>query len=175
MSNATLAPIDDIHLKIFDEICEERFSKINVDTVLTTIVDNVSSDVLPHLAEQYHIMGNEGWLHASTEEEKRALIKSAIKIHRYKGTKFALLEIFRTLNLVGEVTEWFEYGGEPYHFRVQFELDRVFDEIFEQEILDLINENKNVRSILETLVMHIFLKNQIHFTSAVITFEELTV
>lgn len=173
MSN--LAPIDDINLKIFDEICEERFSKINVDTVLTTIVDNVSSDVLPHLAEQYHIMGNEGWLHATTEQEKRALIKSAIKIHRYKGTKFALLEIFKTLNLAGSVSEWFEYGGNPYHFKVQFDMDRIFEENFEKEILDLINENKNVRSILETLVLHLYLKNRLHFTSAVITFEELTV
>ena len=107
MSN--LSPINDMHIKIFDEICEERFSKIDIDTLLVIIIDNLPSDALPHLAEQYHITGNEGWLHANTENEKRALIKNAIKIHRYKGTKYALLEIFNTLNLMGTITEWFEY------------------------------------------------------------------
>lgn len=30
---------------------------------------------LPHLAEQYHITGNEGWLQCRNDEEKRDLIK----------------------------------------------------------------------------------------------------
>ena len=171
----SLAPINDINLQIFDEICEERFRKIDVTTVLVTIVDNVPTSALPHLAEQYHITGNEGWLHANTEEEKRALIKSAIKIHRYKGTKYALLEIFKTLNLTGSITEWFEYGGDPYHFKAQFDMDTIFEEKFEKEILDLINENKNVRSVLETLVLHLLTKNYLKIASAVITFEEITV
>ena len=55
-----LAPINDINLQIFDEICDERFKKLNIDAVLVTIVDNVPTSALPHLAEQYHIMGNEG-------------------------------------------------------------------------------------------------------------------
>ena len=94
---SSLAPINDINLNIFDEICEERFGKLDIDTVLVTIIDNLPTSALPHLAEQYHITGNEGWLHATTEDAKRALIKSAIKIHRYKGTKFALQEIFDSL------------------------------------------------------------------------------
>lgn len=170
-----LAPINDINLQIFDEICEERFKKLNIDAVLVTIVDNVPTSALPHLAEQYHIMGNEGWLHASSESEKRALIKSAIKIHRFKGTKFALLEIFKTLNLNGKISEWFEYSGAPYHFKVQFDTDKIFEQVFEKEVLDLINENKNVRSVLECLILHLITKNKLVFASAVITFEELTV
>lgn len=171
----SLAPINDINLKIFDEICEERFSKIDIDTLLVIIIDNLPADALPHLAEQYHITGHEGWLYATTELEKRNLIKSAIKIHRYKGTKYALEEIFKTLNIVGKVIEWFEYGGDPYHFRVQFDVDTLFEETFENEILDLINENKNVRSVLESLIFHLMTKAKIRFTSAVVTFEEIIV
>lgn len=37
MSN--LAPINDINLKIFDEICEERFWNLNLDAVLVSIID----------------------------------------------------------------------------------------------------------------------------------------
>lgn len=49
MSN--LSPINDINLKIFDEICEERFKGIDLNVLLVTIIDNVPSDALPHLAE----------------------------------------------------------------------------------------------------------------------------
>ena len=92
----SLAPIDDINLKIFDEICEERFAGLDLECILVSIIDNVPADALPHLAEQYHITGNEGWLQALNEQEKRELIKSAIKMHRYKGTKYAIEEIFKT-------------------------------------------------------------------------------
>ena len=100
MSKKTLAPINDVNLKIFDEICEERFAQLDLESLLVSIIDNVPVDALPHLAEQYHITGNEGWLQALSETEKRNLIKSAIKMHRYKGTKYALEEIFKTLNIV---------------------------------------------------------------------------
>lgn len=170
-----LAPVNDINLKVFDEILEEQFSKIDVKSVLVTIIDNAPSDALPHLAEQYHITGNEGWIHAKTENEKRSLIKSAIKIHRYKGTKFALQELFKTLNLNGQIYEWFNYGGEPYHFKVDFNLQKFFDENFEKELLDLINENKNVRSVLEALIIYLYNKKRLVFANAVITFEEITV
>lgn len=172
---SSLAPINDINLNIFDEICEERFGKIDIDTVLVAIIDNLPTSALPHLAEQYHITGNEGWLHATTEDAKRALIKSAIKIHRYKGTKFALLEIFDSLNLVGEISEWFEYGGDPYHFRAKFDTHSLFEDKLEKELLDLINENKNVRSVLECLVLHLLTEHYLKIASAVITYEEVTV
>ena len=117
-SKKTLAPVNDINLKIFDEICEERFAQLDLESLLVSIIDNVPVDALPHLAEQYHITGNEGWLQALSETEKRNLIKSSIKMHRYKGTKYALEEIFKTLNIVGNIEEWFNYGGDPYHFKV---------------------------------------------------------
>ena len=37
----SLAPIDDINLKIFDEICEERFAGLDLECILVSIIDNV--------------------------------------------------------------------------------------------------------------------------------------
>lgn len=173
MSN--LAQVNDINLKVFDEICEERFSNIDINKVLVAIIDNVPSSALPHLAEQYHITGNEGWLYANTELEKRNLIKSAIKIHRYKGTKYAIEEIFKTLNIIGKVTEWFEYGGAPYHFTINFDIERAYDDAFETSLLELVNENKNVRSVLEKLIINLTRKTNAPFGSAVVTSEEVLV
>ena len=33
-----------------------------------------------------------------------------------RGAKYAIEEIFNTLNIVGNIKEWFNYGGKPYYF-----------------------------------------------------------
>ena len=38
---SSLASIEDINLKIFDEICEERFSNLELDVILVSIIDNL--------------------------------------------------------------------------------------------------------------------------------------
>ena len=157
----SLAPIDDINLKIFDEICEERFAGLDLECILVSIIDNVPADALPHLAEQYHITGNEGWLQALNEQEKRELIKSAIKMHRYKGTKYAIEEIFKTLNIVGKVI-------------LQI-FNRSINEETEKKLRDLINEYKNERSWLEEIQFYLTTNAKMHAYSACITQETITV
>jgi len=147
-----LAPIDDINLKVFDEICEERFSNINLDVVLVSIIDNLPSDALPHLAEQYHVTGNEGWLQCRNDDEKRDLIKRSIEVHRYKGTKYALKKILDMFGLEGEIKEWFETNGEPYTFTVDINfITKGLDFDLIEKLEDLISEYKNVRSHLAKL------------------------
>ena len=174
--SGNLAPINDINLKIFDEICEERFGNLNLDAVLVSIIDNVPSDALPHLAEQYHITGNEGWLQALSESEKRNLIKSAIKMHRYKGTKYAIEEIFNTLNIVGNVKEWFNYGGKPYYFKVILQIfNRSINEETENKLRALIDEYKNERSWLEQIEFFLSSLGKEYLYSATIQKETITV
>lgn len=148
----SLAPIDDINLKIFDEICEERFSQLDLDVILVTIIDNLPSDALPHLAEQYHITGNEGWLQCRNDNEKRDLIKRSIEVHRYKGTKYALMRIFDMFGIDGNIKEWFETNGKPYTFTVDINfVSKGLDFELIDKLEDLINEYKNVRSHLASL------------------------
>ncbi len=171
MSN--LAPIDDINLKIFDEICEQRFKQINLDVLNLTNIDTVPSDVLPHLAEQYHITGEEGWLFCQSESEKRALIKNAIKLHKYRGTKAAIINALEVLNLDANIQEWFEYGGEPFLFRVFINLETNFDDELEKRIVNVINAHKNVRSWLERLTIYLTQTAALPIVSYVITSEEV--
>lgn len=176
MSKNSLAPINDVNLKIFDEICEERFAKLDLDAVLISIIDNVPADALPHLAEQYHITGNEGWLQALSDTEKRNLIKSSIKMHRYKGTKYALEEIFKTLNIVGNIEEWFNYGGNPYHFKVILQIfNRSINEETETKLRALIDEYKNERSWLEEIQFHLSALASMYSYSALIEDETITI
>ena len=51
----------------------------------------------------------------------------------------------------GRVTEWFEYGGEPYHFKIDLlSAPRIVQEDLEK-VVRVINSVKNTRSWLDSL------------------------
>ncbi len=169
-----LSPLNDISSYAFDEVFA-RYNTLETDRLLVYLVDKVDASALPHLAEQFHIMGNEGWLYATTEQEKRNLIKNAIELHRYKGTKYALRKVLEILNLNGKIREWFEYSGDPYHFIVSLDLqNRGYESTTEEQLLDLIEETKNVRSVMETLEVNLTNQTDYRLRTAMITSEEIT-
>ncbi|MCD5326917.1 phage tail protein [Chromobacterium piscinae] len=81
----------------------ERVSGLDLSVFLVNLIDTVQPDVLPLLAEQFHIHGEEGWTLAESDDARRALLHSANELHRYKGTPWAIREVIRRLGL-GEVT-----------------------------------------------------------------------
>lgn len=144
-------PLNDISSKVFDELFS-RFQDLDTDALLVYLIDSVDESALVHLADQFHIMGNEGWLQAKTEAEKREIIKKAVELHRYKGTKYALIKVLNSLNINGDVEEWFEYGGDPYHFKIDIFLQNyTYNEKVFESLKKMIDEYKNVRSVLEEI------------------------
>lgn len=140
-------------------------------------VDNLPESVLDHLLWYFHITYDEGAGLANTIEEKRRLVKNAIKIHRIKGTKKALEMVLEMLDMRGRITEWFEYGGEPYHFRV--ELLEITNKGLSDDslaLLDrLIEAYKNKRSWLEAINIFLTGKGKIYLASALQAGEQITV
>ena len=49
---------------------------------------------------------------------KRDLIKNSDKVHQHLGTKWAVENVVNSYFGEGHIEEWFEYGGEPGHFRI---------------------------------------------------------
>ena len=146
-----ITPLNDISSKVFDELFS-RFQYLDTDVLLVYLIDSVDESALVHLADQFHIMGNEGWLQAKTEAEKREIIKKAVELHRYKGTKYALIKVLNSLNINGDVEEWFEYGGDPYHFKIDIFLQNyTYNEKVFESLKKMIDEYKNVRSVLEEI------------------------
>ena len=137
----SLAPVSDVNLKLFDEICEEQFKNIQMDVLNLTNIDTISPDTLPHLAEQYHITGDEGWIYCKNETEKRTLLKNAVQLHKYRGTKYAIIKALEVLNLDANISEWFEYNGEPFFFKVFVNLQYSFDSELENKIINIITKN----------------------------------
>lgn len=148
----SLTPIKDISLRAFDEILDERFKKLELKVLELYDVDKIPVDVLPHLAEQYHITGNEGWIQADTVEKKRTLIKNAIRFHRLRGTKYSIIKALESVGYKAELSEWFEYNGTPFYFKVNLNLDeKGIDIDIRNSLIDLVKSYKNVRSHLESL------------------------
>lgn len=130
-----------------------RISDIDLSPLLVYLVDTVNASALPTLADQFHILG-EGWQFARDDVERRRLIKRSIELHRYKGTRWAIEQVLETLSLSGQISEWFEHGGEPYTFKINVDLaTRGIDEATFDALVALINEYKNVRSHLELLTL----------------------
>lgn len=48
---------------------------------------------------------------------KRALIEGTLLFYTQMGTPAAVERIIETIFSTGYITEWWEYGGSPYHFK----------------------------------------------------------
>ncbi len=143
----------DENIKALIEAVEPELETIQAqipNVLIYSRIDTLSEEVIDLLAWQFHI---EGYELAETEEEKRALVKKAIELHRYKGTRWAIKKVLELLNMQGVIKEWFEYGGEPYRFKVDVGISNkeLTPELIDK-LINLINEYKNERSLLEELI-----------------------
>lgn len=113
-------------------------------------LESLPEAILDLLAWQYHV---EGYAAAASLPAKRAMIYASLLLHRRRGTPWAVRHgLETTLQVSAEVREWFEYGGEPYFFRVRLDVAGTpWDARSSQEAVRLIKDHKNVRSWLDLL------------------------
>ena len=108
--------------------------------------------LLDLLAWQLHV---DNYDIARTYAERLEMVKTAIAVHRKKGTPWAgETAVTAALgNVETTVTEWYDYeGGQPYHFKVLvtlFEQGIVADDI--NRARQIVLETKNTRSHLDHL------------------------
>lgn len=78
-------------------------------------IDNMTDEQLDELAWELNVE----WYKSTADiQTKRTIIKSSDKVHAKLGTKWAVEQIITDYFGSGAVREWWEYGGEPYHFKV---------------------------------------------------------
>lgn len=106
--------------------------------------------LLDLLAWQYHV---EGYQSAASPAARRAMIYASLLLHRRRGTPWAVRHgLETTLQVPAQVREWYEYGGDPYFFRVRLDVAGTpWDARSSQEAVRLIMDHKNVRSWLDLL------------------------
>lgn len=114
-------------------------------------VNKLSENLLDILADDFRV---EWYDYEGTIEEKRKTISECISIHRYKGTKYAVETALKSVYDTVKVQEWYEYGGDPYHFKVII-YDSSGNEEKRNRILAKVKYYKNLRSHLEETVFMI--------------------
>ncbi len=143
------------HLAAFDACFSFRMSTIELENLLVYIIDTVPASALPYLARQFDIDGFYGYRLASTEQQKRAVIKQAIEIKRYAGTVWAIKQAMLSVGYTDAViTEGIDTGDPATdwaRFRIDTEIgDTVsIDGISQSNLAKLIREYKPARSKLE--------------------------
>lgn len=78
-------------------------------------IDALPENLLDILAYDFKV---DWWDPEYSLEEKRRTLKTSWKVHKTLGTKAAVELALSAVYPGTEVEEWFEYGGEPHHFRV---------------------------------------------------------
>ncbi len=107
--------------------------------------DDMAGDLLDILAEDLGLTWYDSDAPAAV---KRELLKNSGQVFRRLGTKWAVENVIGTYFGEGFVREWFEYDGEPGHFRVYSPNPSVNQERLE-EFLSLLERVKRTSAKLD--------------------------
>lgn len=143
----------------------------------TMDLEQLDEAVLDHLLWEKHITWSEGLALINNRQQKINFIKNATKLHRLKGTPAAIELVCELLNVKTKLSEWFEYDGEPYHFKV--EVMEVTNHGLSEETMimleNLVMQYKNVRSHLEALNIYLTVLNKSYIGCTTLSGEIITV
>ncbi|MDR0996997.1 MAG: phage tail protein I [Zoogloeaceae bacterium] len=165
----------DVRFGAFSRLTE-RLAQIDLKMLFIYLVDAVDAAALPHLAAQFHVVGREGWHSGLPEAMQRTLIRQAIELHRTKGTPWAVKKALAILGFPVRLIEWFEYGGEPYRFKLEVDVSQLgIDEATLARAESLALEFKNARSHLELLTVIVNAACSLRIAAAALSGEAVSV
>ena len=112
------------------EVLAARVGEIERVSIYSQI-DRLPNELLDILANDFKV---DWWDANYTLEEKRRTLKDSWNVHRRLGTKAAVVLAISAIYPDTQVSEWWEYGGKPYHFKL---------------LIDAVAFYKNLRSVLD--------------------------
>jgi P2-related tail formation protein len=122
----------------------ERIERVKIWADLEKVPD----DKLDTLAVENRVLFYNSDLEPSV---KRKLILNSIYWYTKLGTRQAMEEMLNTFfdGEESKIIEWYEYGGEPYHFNIKTTAS-ISDDDF-SELRDMVDRVKNARSRLDSI------------------------
>lgn len=104
------------HMAAWDLTFADLQDSWDISKLLIYMIDTVDSSALEVLAWQYDVLGNKGFNLANTDQLKRAIIKKALELHRYKGTVWSLKEALKSVGYgeailtEGDLASWANFS-----------------------------------------------------------------
>ena len=87
-------------------------------------------------------------------DRKRDLIKTSFYVHRHLGTKGAVSAALSAMYPGTTVKEWFEYDGEPFHFRILSTNPQITDKTV-SELYQILAIVKRLSAWLDEIVLDV--------------------
>lgn len=113
------------------------------------VIDRLDERLLDILAYDFKV---DWWDTDYSLEEKRRTLKNSWRVHKTLGTKAAVEMAVSAIYPNTQVVEWWEYGGEPYHFRLHINVsDDNIESDKQRRVLSRLDTYKNLRSHLDTI------------------------
>lgn len=154
--------------KAIDLSAKARLEALNLEKI-SNLALTCDERLLPVLANAYDVS-----IDGLEIKEARELISKALLLDRYNGTAWAIKEALKAVFPTAVVKEWFNYGGEPYFFKVKVtSQNESFDERTFNTLERLIKDFKNVRSVLEAIEIEIESKNDSFNASVELSGEQI--
>ena len=145
---------DDVNAKAFAYAIQSQIKSLSLAIEHARIyarIDSLTDEILDELAWQFNIVEYNNSYDISI---KRELVKGCMELHYKRGTVAAVEDVVRKIFGNAEIEEWFDYGGEPYHFRIRTSNTSANDEMI-SEIEKIVKETQSVRSHLESVIIEI--------------------
>lgn len=112
-------------------------------------IDRLPEDLLDILAYDFKV---DWWDGNYSLEEKRNTLKGNWAVHRCLGTVGAVKTAIEAIYPATQVTEWWEYGGEPYHFKLTIDITySPVDPEKHRRVMERVGFYKNLRSHLDAV------------------------
>ena len=111
-------------------------------------IDSLAESWLDILAYDLHV----DWYNYDYPiEAKRAIIKDSVKVHQKLGTKAAVEMALGGIHPLSEIEEWFDYGGNPYRFRIVLDTTKSRVQADYDEIVKTVDIYKRLTAHLDGL------------------------
>lgn len=140
--NPSIAALGDVTM----EALAKRPAEIGLLSLYPRI-DELPEALLDILAYDFKV---DWWDSNYTLEEKRRTLKSSWKVHKMLGTKAAVETAISAIYPDTKVLEWFEYGGDPFHFKLL--IDATYENVDPERhrrVMERVEFYKNLRSHLD--------------------------
>lgn len=108
-------------------------------------IDKLTESELDELAWELNIQWYE---HDAAVEIKREIVKNSDLVQQRLGTKWAVENVITTYFGSGNIKEWFEYEGDPGHFKIESTNPSVTNEQF-NKFMRILNKVKRKSAYLD--------------------------
>lgn len=126
-------------------------------------IDTVPEQVLDLLAVE---LNTQYYDTSMSIEVKRNIIKNTMLWYTKTGTKAAVQELVENIFGNGDIQEWFDYGGDPFCFKVTTSNINSTDDMI-QQLESIVSSVQNARSHLDSVIIDVMQQFQIYSGCAI--------